>query len=129
MKVKVEVDCTPAEAREFMGLPDLRPMQTAMANQLEAQMTASLDRLSPDAVLQDWFGFNPRLRFETCSPISSRARQLRLKATRWIRPAHEILAPVMPIFRNLAVRQPVSGRYEPLRGYMTDLGFCLSEAI
>ena len=23
-------------------------------------MTASLDRLSPDAVLQDWFGFNPK---------------------------------------------------------------------
>ncbi len=60
MKVTVEVDCTPAEAREFMGLPDLRPMQTAMANKLEAQMTASLDRLSPVAVLQDWFGFNPK---------------------------------------------------------------------
>lgn len=60
MKVTDEVDCTPAEAREFMGLPDLRPMQTAMANKLEAQMTASLDRLSPDAVFQDWFGFNPK---------------------------------------------------------------------
>ena len=60
MKVTVEVDCTPAEAREFMGLPDLRPMQTAMAQKLEKQMTASLDRLSPDAVLQDWFGFNPK---------------------------------------------------------------------
>ena len=43
-----------------MGLPDLRPMQTAMGNKLEEQMTASLDRLSPDAVSQDWFGFNPK---------------------------------------------------------------------
>jgi hypothetical protein len=43
-----------------MGLPDLRPMQTAMANKLEAQMTASLDSLSPDAVYLDWFGFNPK---------------------------------------------------------------------
>ena len=58
MKVTVEVDCTPAEAREFMGLPDLRPMQTAMAKKLEEQLTASLDRLSPDAVLQNWF--NPK---------------------------------------------------------------------
>ena len=60
VKVEVDVDCTPAEAREMMGLPDLRPMQTAMAKKLEAQMTASLDRLSPEAVLQDWFGFNPK---------------------------------------------------------------------
>ena len=60
MKVTVEVDCTPTEAREFIGLPDLRPMQTATAKKLEEQMTASLDKLSPDAVLQDWFIFNPK---------------------------------------------------------------------
>lgn len=52
MKVTVEGDCTPAEAREFTGLPDQRPMQTAMAKKLEEQMTVSLDRLSPDAVLE-----------------------------------------------------------------------------
>ncbi len=60
MKVTVEVDCTPAEAREFIGLPDLRPAQNAVAKKLEEQMTASLDRLSPDAVLQNWFMFNPK---------------------------------------------------------------------
>ena len=60
MKVAVEVDCTPAEAREFTGLSDLRPIQTAMAKKLEEQMTVSLDRLSPDAVLEDWFGFHPK---------------------------------------------------------------------
>jgi len=63
MKVTVAVDCTPAEAREFIGLPDLRPMQTAMAKKLEEQLTASLDRLSPDAVLQNWFMFNPKTSF------------------------------------------------------------------
>jgi methylated-DNA-[protein]-cysteine S-methyltransferase len=29
MKVKVEVDCTPEEARRFMGLPDLTPVHEA----------------------------------------------------------------------------------------------------
>ena len=58
MKVTVEVDCTPAEAREFIGLPDLRPAQNAVAKKLEEQMTARLDALSPDAVLQNWF--NPK---------------------------------------------------------------------
>ena len=60
MKVTVEVDCTPAEAREFIGLPDLRPTQTAVAKKLEEQMTASLDKLSPNSVLQNWFMFNPK---------------------------------------------------------------------
>ncbi len=58
MKVTVEVDCTPAEAREFIGLPDLRPAQNAVAKKLEEQVTARLDTLSPDAVLQNWF--NPK---------------------------------------------------------------------
>jgi hypothetical protein len=30
MKVNIEIDCTPLEARQFIGLPDLAPMQTAV---------------------------------------------------------------------------------------------------
>ena len=30
MKVHVEIDCTPEEARAFMGLPDLSRMEKAM---------------------------------------------------------------------------------------------------
>ncbi len=33
---------------------------TAVGKKLEEQLTASLDRLSPDAVLQDGFGFNSK---------------------------------------------------------------------
>ncbi len=43
-----------------MVCPDLRPMKTAVGKKLEEQLTASLDRLSPDAVLQDGFGFNSK---------------------------------------------------------------------
>ncbi len=50
MKWTPNVDCTPAEAREFLGLPDLRPMQSAIIEKLEGQLSASLDRLSPDAI-------------------------------------------------------------------------------
>ena len=30
MKIKIDVDCTPQEARAFLGLPDVAPMQKAM---------------------------------------------------------------------------------------------------
>ena len=30
MKVNIEIDCTPLEARQFFGLPDVQPMQAAL---------------------------------------------------------------------------------------------------
>ena len=36
MKITVNVDCTPDEARAFLGLPDIKPLQEAfMANMME----------------------------------------------------------------------------------------------
>ena len=34
MKVTVEIDCTPDEARQFMGLPDVKPLQAAVMAKL-----------------------------------------------------------------------------------------------
>src|SRR5262245_6527074 len=45
MKVNIEIDCTPSEARQFFGLPDVAPMQTAVMDKLQQQMTASLDKI------------------------------------------------------------------------------------
>jgi hypothetical protein len=44
MKVTIEIDCTPLEAREFMGLPDVQPMQAAMMDKLQEKMMANLDQ-------------------------------------------------------------------------------------
>jgi Family of unknown function (DUF6489) len=60
MKVTIDIDCTPTEAREFLGLPDLRPLQAAVLAKLESQMLTNLDKLSPDAMLQNWFMFDPK---------------------------------------------------------------------
>ena len=38
MKVTVEVDCTPEEARRFLGLPDVVPMQQAAIEKLQQRM-------------------------------------------------------------------------------------------
>lgn len=59
MKVNIEIDCTPEEARVFMGLPDLKPMQTAVMGQLEHQMMEGLSALTPDSVLKTWLGLMP----------------------------------------------------------------------
>ena len=57
MKVTVEVDCTPAEARQFMGLPDVVPLQAAVMADMEHKVMAEMERFSPDDLLKRWFSF------------------------------------------------------------------------
>ena len=54
MKVTVNVDCTPEEARTFMGLPDVQPMQQAVMAELEQQMKKNIGAMSPEAMVQTW---------------------------------------------------------------------------
>lgn len=54
MKITVDIDCTPAEARAFMGLPDFEPMQKRAMEEMERRMMESLDRFSPDTLLKTW---------------------------------------------------------------------------
>ena len=61
MKVNVEIDCTPLEARQFFGLPDVGPMQTAVMDKLQQQMSANIETISPDALMKSWFSFDPKL--------------------------------------------------------------------
>ena len=61
MKVNVEIDCTPLEARQFFGLPDVGPMQAAMMDKLQQQMSANIDKITPDALIHSWFSFDPKL--------------------------------------------------------------------
>ena len=61
MKVNLEIDCTPLEARQFFGLPDLQPMQTAVMDKLQKQMLANIEKVSPEALIQSWFTFDPKI--------------------------------------------------------------------
>jgi uncharacterized protein DUF6489 len=61
MKVNLEIDCTPLEAREFFGLPDVQPMQTAVMEKIQNQMLSNIEKLSPEAMMQSWFTFDPKI--------------------------------------------------------------------
>lgn len=54
MKVTVDIDCTPEEARAFLGLPDVGPMQQALLKDLEDRMRANLAAMEPEAMLKTW---------------------------------------------------------------------------
>ena len=61
MKVNIEIDCTPLEARQFFGLPDVQPMQIAVMDKLQQQMMSNIDKVSPEALMQSWFTFDPKI--------------------------------------------------------------------
>ncbi|MFO1116529.1 MAG: DUF6489 family protein [Beijerinckiaceae bacterium] len=60
MKTTIEIDCTPSEARELLGLPDVREIQSRVMKDLQERMTLKLDSTSPDALLREWFTFDPQ---------------------------------------------------------------------
>jgi len=61
MKVNVEIDCTQQEARQFFGLPDVQPMQVAVMEKLQKQMLSNIEKVSPEALMQSWFTFDPKI--------------------------------------------------------------------
>ena len=60
MKIRVEIECTPDEARQFFGLPDVKPMQAAIMGKMEAQMLEAVERFAPDAMLRNWMSLAPQ---------------------------------------------------------------------
>lgn len=54
MKITMNVDCTPEEARTFFGLPDLQPLQQAMLTEMEQRMRAGMQAMDPAAMMKQW---------------------------------------------------------------------------
>ena len=54
MSIHVDIDCTPDEARRFLGLPDVTPMQTAVMEELQNRMLAGLQAMDPEQLMQTW---------------------------------------------------------------------------
>lgn len=53
MKMTVEVDCTPEEARRFLGLPDVSGLNEALVKEMQANLHA----LEPAELMRNWMAF------------------------------------------------------------------------
>ena len=58
MKINVTIDCTPEEARTFLGLPDVKPMQDQLMSELQERMSASMRAMQPEELLRVWMPAN-----------------------------------------------------------------------
>jgi hypothetical protein len=54
MKVNIELDMTPQEARAFFGLPDVAPLQQKMMEEMQGRMRLAFDAGDPEAMMRAW---------------------------------------------------------------------------
>jgi hypothetical protein len=57
MKVTIEIDCTPVEARTFMGLPDVSHLNDHLVGEMQKRMDANMAALAPDELMKSWMAF------------------------------------------------------------------------
>jgi hypothetical protein len=52
MKVNIEIDMTPEEARRLMGMPDVTPLNDKFVEEMGKRMKAMMD--DPESVMKTW---------------------------------------------------------------------------
>lgn len=54
MKISIDIDCSPEEARRFFGLPDVAQVNDTVIEAVQARMTEALQRIDGETLLRDW---------------------------------------------------------------------------
>ena len=57
MKMSIEVDCTPEEARRFLGLPDVSALNDHLVAEMKSRIDANMAMISPDELVKNWMSF------------------------------------------------------------------------
>jgi len=65
MKITIDVDCTPEEARTFLGLPDLKPTQDELMQEMRKRLMAGVVAMDPAEILR------------TCMPAMTGLEQMK----------------------------------------------------
>ena len=59
MKLTINIDCTPAEARAFFGMPDLEPMNTMIVDEMTQRAKENIDTLAdPERFMAQWMAMS-----------------------------------------------------------------------
>ncbi len=57
MKMTIEVDCSPEEARRFLGLPDVSTLNDHLVDEMKKRIDANMTMISPDELVKNWMSF------------------------------------------------------------------------
>lgn len=54
MKINFDIECTPEEARLFLGLPNIAPVQDRVMEEMEKKMLENIRNLDPEGFMKTW---------------------------------------------------------------------------
>jgi len=54
MKLRIEVECTPEEARTFLGLPDVSALNAHLVDEMKTRMDQNMAMLQPEELMRSW---------------------------------------------------------------------------
>jgi hypothetical protein len=54
MKLSIDIECTPEEARQFFGLPEVSTMQAELMQAVSERMREAVLQSEPQALLKTW---------------------------------------------------------------------------
>lgn len=54
MKVSFDIDCTPEEARRFLGLPDVAPVNEAVVGELTKRAAEMAQNMDAEKMMEQW---------------------------------------------------------------------------
>ena len=57
MKFRGEAECTPAEARAFLGLPDVGPLNEQLVQEVSSRFSQNASLLKPEELVRSWMSF------------------------------------------------------------------------
>lgn len=60
MKFNIEIDCTAEEARAFLGLPDVSPMQQRLMTVAEERLLEAIKAMDAKALMDQWLPLSLR---------------------------------------------------------------------
>jgi hypothetical protein len=55
--MNIEIDCTPAEARAFLGLPDVAPLNDHLVAEMKRRMDENMAAMQPEELMKTWTSF------------------------------------------------------------------------
>lgn len=57
MKVTINIECDPVEARTFLGLPDVSGLNDHLVGEMKKRMDSNMAALAPDELMKSWMSF------------------------------------------------------------------------
>ncbi len=73
MKFRVEADCTPVEARAFLGLPDVTPLNEHMVKEMSSRLSSNMSMLKPEELVKSWMNLGGQAQEQFMKMMTSAA--------------------------------------------------------